>query len=458
MALGKWRTPPADRPTMPLLKKLFWLYFLLLIFEGALRKWFLPQYSAPLLLIRDPIGLLIIFEAYRTNKWPEKWSVVTGALAVGLIALCVIQVAVNDNPWPAAIYGLRSYLLPFPVAFVMGENLDVDDLRKFAKWTLWLMLPETALAVLQYAAPSDSILNAGAYASAEQITYVGQHVRASGTFSFVVGLASFAPMVAVFVLYGLVQEKFAEVWLLWMAAFAVILSMPVTGSREFVYEVAAVVACGGIAAAFGVTEFLKSLKIIVPLALVFVLASFLPVFSESSASLRERFTGANQAEGGGNVGRAIAHRTVEPIQVRLEHTDFGSKPFGLGMGRGAAAVSTLLRGSVGFEAGENEIDRAFIELGPLPGIAFTLFRFVLALIILVKAFSKARSGEPLALLFAPLMISSVALGVLEQPTEQGFMVMALAFSLAALKTPVAQTAPAHSTTWRRMPVRYSAHP
>ena len=45
---------------MPLLKKLFWLYFLLLIFEGALRKWIVPQLSAPLLLVRDPVALWII--------------------------------------------------------------------------------------------------------------------------------------------------------------------------------------------------------------------------------------------------------------------------------------------------------------------------------------------------------------------------------------------------------------
>ena len=63
---------------MPLLKKLFWLYFLLLIFEGALRKWILPQFSAPLLLVRDPVALWIIIEAYRTNKWPERWSIVIG--------------------------------------------------------------------------------------------------------------------------------------------------------------------------------------------------------------------------------------------------------------------------------------------------------------------------------------------------------------------------------------------
>jgi len=47
-----------------------------------------------------------------------------------------MQVAMVDNPWIAALYGLRSYLLPFPVAFVMGENLDAEDLRKFAICTL----------------------------------------------------------------------------------------------------------------------------------------------------------------------------------------------------------------------------------------------------------------------------------------------------------------------------------
>ena len=36
------------------IKKLIWAYFLLLLFEGALRKWFLPGLSQGLLIIRDP--------------------------------------------------------------------------------------------------------------------------------------------------------------------------------------------------------------------------------------------------------------------------------------------------------------------------------------------------------------------------------------------------------------------
>ena len=172
---------------MPLLKKLFWLYFLLLIFEGALRKWVLPGLSAPLLLVRDPVAMLIIVEAYRKNKWPERWSVVIGGLTCALVGLCVLQVTLGDNSWIAAVYGLRSYLLPFPVAFIMGENLDAEDLRKFGVATLWIMLPLVALEAAQYLAPQGSFLNAGAYKGAQQIYYAGEHVRASGTFSFVAG-------------------------------------------------------------------------------------------------------------------------------------------------------------------------------------------------------------------------------------------------------------------------------
>ncbi|MBA3651978.1 MAG: hypothetical protein H0W66_10995, partial [Chthoniobacterales bacterium] len=49
------------------LRQLIWLYLWLLIFEGAFRKWIVPQLSAPLLLIRDPVALLIYLLALRAR-------------------------------------------------------------------------------------------------------------------------------------------------------------------------------------------------------------------------------------------------------------------------------------------------------------------------------------------------------------------------------------------------------
>jgi hypothetical protein len=410
-----------------IIKILFWVYFLLLIFEGVLRKWLIPQFSAPLLIMRDPVGLLILLEAYRTNKWPQKWSLVLGVLATIMIGLCSIQMIVLDNPL------LASYLLPFPIAFIMGENLDANDLRKFSLCIIWILLPETILEIAQYLAPVSSALNVGAYEGANQITYVGTKVRASGTFSFVVGPANYGPLAAAFILNNLLNIKVVKKWILWPATVALIISVSIVGSRTFVYLFVAIIACAGIFVLFNATRLIHAMKLSVPVVAVFCLTSLLPIFSASSKNLDERFKMASEAEGG-DAKQAVVQRTIVPFISRIEDTDYFNNPIGIGMGRGATAISKYLFGRAEFIAGENELDRCMTEMGPLVGITFELFRLCLALFVLKMALICACDyGEPLALLLVPLMSCDVVFGTLEQPTVQGFMVISLAFSLAALK-------------------------
>lgn len=445
---------PARLPRkMPLLKKLFWLYFLLLIFEGALRKWILPELSAPLLLVRDPVAVWIIIEAYRKNKWPQRWTAAMGILTCALLCLCVLQVVVGDNSWIAAVYGLRSYLLPFPVAFIMGENLTAEDLRKFGLCTIWLLLPLTALEVAQYLASPDSFLNRGASEGGSQIVYTGDHVRASATFSFVAGPTAYVPLAAAFVLYGLMHEKFAKKKLLWVAVGALILSVPVIGARTVAFELVGAVGCAAIAALLGGTQLAKLAKVVLPVVAVFFLISLLPVFSQASISFSQRLQEANATEGGGSTRRVLEKRTLAPVQNQLEAADFAGNPIGKGMGRGAAAVSKLTTGEVTFLTGEGEFGRALTELGPFPGLGFMLFRLFLALMFLKQALEEARRQEPLALLLAPLTLTAIFFSVCEQPTEQGFMVISMAFTLAALNLTKRQTTP--SSQIHNVPARYS---
>lgn len=451
-AIGPMRARPHS--TTPWLKKLFWAYFMLLIFEGALRKWVVPGLSAPLLLIRDPLGMLIIIEAIRTYKWPEKWSGIAGFLAVAMLLLCAAQIILVSNPWPAALYGVRSYLLPFPVAFIMGENLTAKDLRKFGLATLWISLPMTMLEVAQYMAPPGSVLNKGAYEGGGQLYYVEAHVRASGTFSFVAGSTNFVPLAAAFILYGLFNERLAPKWLLWTAAGAAILSIPMIGARTVVFELIGVVACMGIASLMGVSQLAKVFKIAVPVAALFLLISLLPIFSNATASFRSRFTEADQIEGG-SARIAVANRALAPLEYQLETTDYTKRPVGIGMGKGAAAISKLMTGELAFITGEGEMGRVLTELGPIPGLVFMLFRLLLTIYLLLRALAEARKQEPLALLLAPLTASSVIFCVCEQPTEQGFMVISIAFTLAALKLS-SQRSLATSTSQRApAPLRYS---
>jgi len=62
------------------IKKLIWAYFFLLLFEGALRKWFLPGLSNGLLIIRGPIVIWIYYLCHaqgvseNNNKYLQGWS------------------------------------------------------------------------------------------------------------------------------------------------------------------------------------------------------------------------------------------------------------------------------------------------------------------------------------------------------------------------------------------------
>jgi hypothetical protein len=243
-------------------------------------------------------------------------------------------------------------------------------------------------------------------------------------------------------------------WLLWAATGAAILSVPMIGARTVVFELAGVVACMGIAAFLGVSRLTKVFKIAAPVMALFLLVSLLPIFSKAALSFEARFTEANRTEGG-SARRAVAYRAFAPVQYQLETTDYTKNPIGIGMGRGAAAISKLMTGTVTFITGEGELGRLMVELGPIPGVTFMVFRLLLAVLLLVQALAEARKEEPLALLLAPLTASSLLFSVCEQPTEQGFMVIGIAFTLAALKLSRQRIGATSSRNLRPAPVRYS---
>lgn len=434
MALAPRGKPKSYFARLTFLKKLFWLYFLLLIFEGALRKWVAPQLSAPLLVIRDPVAILIIWEAYRTRKWPTRWSVPIILLTVLIAGIFSLQITLGDNQFLVGLYGLRSYLLPFPVIFIMGENLNDEDLINFGRCTLWLLLPTCLLALGQYLTPSSSFLNRGAYGEASQIGYLSTHVRASGTFSFAIGLVHFATLAGAFVFYGMIRKDMAKNWLIWASTFALILIIPTTGQRTLVVQLAAVVCCAALGALMGVSQFVRVLRVIVPILIVSFLVSLLPVFNNATQSMIDRFKVGAAAEGGTEQS-AFFDRTIRPAIDAIEAAGSTQKWIGIGLGRGAMAVEAFLTGSTKWVTGEYEISHELMEMGPVAGSLFGLFKLLLAIVIFGQALAHARKHEPLALLLYPLVFATLSFGLLEQPTVQGFLVIGTAFCIAAAKRP-----------------------
>ena len=92
------------------MRKLVWIYFVLLMMEGALRKWLLKGFSEPLLIIRDPIVLLIYFQAYNSGLFPDN-SRIRFLIGLGIIS---IPLAILAEVWILlrffTEFGLTAYI------------------------------------------------------------------------------------------------------------------------------------------------------------------------------------------------------------------------------------------------------------------------------------------------------------------------------------------------------------
>ena len=125
----------------PSLKPFIWLYFLLLVLEGALRKWILPGLAEPLLIVRDPVVLMIYALAFSSGVFPFRPAVLT---LVAFAAVSLGFALIVGTPPVVAFYGLRINYLHVPLIFVMAQTLTHADVLRIGRVALWLTLGITA--------------------------------------------------------------------------------------------------------------------------------------------------------------------------------------------------------------------------------------------------------------------------------------------------------------------------
>ena len=182
------------------IKKLIWAYFLLLLFEGALRKWFLPGLSQGLLIIRDPIVIWIYYLCYARGIFPLNNQYLQRCFQwVALSA--VLSLVVNQAHPLTIVYGARTNLLHFPLIFIMARVLNWNDVINFGKAFLFLALPMTWVVAQQFQADYTDIVNVAAGGTGHQMLTSGDKVRASGTFSFVSGIVFYYCFTVAFIIY-----------------------------------------------------------------------------------------------------------------------------------------------------------------------------------------------------------------------------------------------------------------
>ena len=148
-AISEQKGPPAQvnlpkvwdaTSTVRHLRGLIWLYLLLLIFEGAFRKWIIPQLSGPLLIIRDPVVVAIYALALRARLFPQNVYTVSLAIlavlawATGMIVLLPLYSI--RTAFLVTGFGVRSDFLHLPLIFIIPAVLNIEDVKRVGRWTI----------------------------------------------------------------------------------------------------------------------------------------------------------------------------------------------------------------------------------------------------------------------------------------------------------------------------------
>jgi hypothetical protein len=427
------------------LLRLTWTYWLLLLTEGALRKWVLPELSDALLVVRDPVAIAIVVLGIRSGYLPLNGPTrVLVPLAWAFAALGAVQLLVLDDSSIFVLgYGLRTYFLHLPVAFVMAHALNHRDLRQIAIAALMFAIPMAMLMVGQFEAEGTAWLNraVGGH-GAMQITSAAGRIRPAATFSFISGPIAFFSIVFAVLLASHVELRGISWFVRVGGWFALAFAAAVSGSRSLLGGVLLVLLAAVIGGCRRPAIAGRLLVAAITAALVINVVATFDTAQEGAEVLRFR---AEDTNDGGIAGRMLVH-------YRAVVWAFADAPLlGRGIGSGTNAGSSLGGSTDRFELGEGEWSRVLFEAGPLVGILYLGVRIWLTLAIARAALRAASAGAlfPIALFGA--CASSWLMGQWGQPTTQGFAVFTAGLSLAAARCAMLATfdlTPADRVRWR----------
>jgi hypothetical protein len=417
--------PTAAEKRMDLIRKLIWLYIFLWLFEGGLRRWFLPGLATPLLVVRDPIAVAIYFLASANKIFPSNFFI-SSAIFLGLLSF-VNAVCIGHGNLLVAAYGVRCDFLHVPLIFIMGKALRQQDIIKLAKVAMWVSVPYTMLLIAQFYEPQDAWVNRGVGGNLKGAGFSGalDHFRPPGTFSFISGPAQLYPLFTACWFTLLLMRKL-PLWMMTAAGGAILISIPISISRDFFLSVT-IVAIAGVFAmvAGGRFSFKLIFQFAFAAALVVWLAGKSTAFQDGMDAFGSRWQSATVDAGG--FKDAIVDRVIDGL-----FGSFGNvTATGLGTGFSTNVGQIALTDKFGFGASESEWGRLLFDDGYIIGSLFILYRIALAGFVLLTSLRAWRRRSPIALLFCAASFILVLEGPWGQPTSLGSAVIGGGLVLAS---------------------------
>lgn len=419
-----------------LYRQTIWIYIFLLIFEGALRKWFLPSLATPLLIIRDPIAIWLTLVGLH-NGWLNNGYVKT-MMVISTISFILTLIVGHHNLY-VALFGWRIYFFHFPMIFVMGKVLTRTDLLKIGQFFLWVSIPMTILIFIQFHSPQTAWVNmgVGGEGTAGFAGAMG-YMRPPGTFSFTAGYVSFQAVVGCYLLFYLLMNntlpkefQFSNILLI-VFVCCYLLSIPTSISRTHLFQTGVFLIFLFIAAIRKNKLKEKFLKFFILAILAIIILYYLGIANTSIEAFSERFVNASKTEGGveGTLGDRYLGGFINSL------INFSVPIFGYGIGLGTNVGSKIAGGNIysfGFN-GEVEWSRIIGECGMLLGLIIIGIRLFFSLDIWKRAYQLlVKKYDLLPWMLSAGMMLTIPQGQWSIPTNLGFCILFGGLTLAAIK-------------------------
>jgi hypothetical protein len=411
----------------------------LIIVEGAIRKWFLPSFAELVYFYKDVL-MVVILVGYFTQRRKAPFVIKRqlkfffAVITAFLIYACAVVVNPSAPHLFASLFGLKAYCLYMPLVLLVPRMFTTKEkLINFLRWYLVIALMVAALGVWQFMDSNpDSALNRYAW-SDEAVGNVVQDtavfadssgnyfVRITSTFSFVSGLTVYLPIVFALLLgltsLGATRTLPASVRLLYYLTIgAAVATAFMSGSRGVIVNL------GLVTIVFYAFTSMKNAMRRLRQAVVGGVLIFLTLIVVSpqavDALYQRAFGGEEQIE----EGRA---RIAAVFDFPFEEAGYAGA-FGYGIGATQNSVPALMSRLGLTHTGEpipipveSESSRVMLELGVIGFLLFTLMRLGI-LITLWRACVSIRETEMKALAvacFAGLLFPLIAGGAVVIHTQ-----------------------------------------
>ena len=390
-----------------------------------MRKWILPNWSNPLLVVRDPVLLLIYFLAYTKGIFPRNafiaWITGLGALAT------FVSLATTNTPMIVTMFGLRADYMHLPLIFVLPEILRRADLRLIGIGVLALAGFMAVLVLAQFRASSGSRLNAGAGENTTMLESAFGHVRPSGTFSYTNGLTGFTTLATSFFLQHLLEKRWypRTIWLASIPALLVLVVL--SGSRLAALTMGTLLAAVLFISVVQSRYRTSSFKLAIVVGIGVLLVGSVAFLQSGIDVFTSRFK-SNKVERNGLTGRYLG-AYVAPFLV-IDDAD----ATGAGLGMGTNVAAGLLLGKRKFMFAEGEGGRVVIENGPVIGFTFLGLRLCMVVYIGAQCLRALRlHAATLPLLIFTGCFNDLLIGQFSQATELGYATIAGGLCLTACR-------------------------